>query len=493
MSPRDDFAKSTKRRLAEDAGYRCSHPECRRQTIGPAASGSEPTNLGEAAHITAAAPGGARYDAALTPEERRAEANGIWMCAIHAKQIDSDEEEYTVEKLREWKAKAKADAFDALTSGRVVLPEGILAVDAEVLDRLGLKDIDIEALTKLLHNAARADITGFKASPGWPVHAVALSLRRKNSNAPEFEVPGLANAIEAMREITLIAPPGTGKSTTCVQLAEAILDRDKMVAVLVLLNEWSTQPWGLLESLTHRRPYRGNREQDFQALAEHGRLALILDGWNELDPTARRRAIGEVGGLQRELPLLRLVVSTRLQAVDVPLGGPAIELQPLSDKQQMEIARAVGGAAGERLLDQAWRQSGLRELVSIPLFLTALLRTTHGDVPETKEEVLRLFLEANEKSPKNAHALRDGLFGLHTPVLQEVAYCVVPGSPKCGIHPLLRPAMGPQGRTLWRGRDRSPNFSRRFPTRRAARPSCSNVAGRMGSFVPLAPTPARPR
>src|SRR5271165_1271101 len=80
-----------------------------------------------------------------------------------------------------------------------------------------------------------------------------------------------------------------------------------------------------------------------------------------------------------------------------------------------------------------------------------------------------------------------------TKSLLEVAYCVVPGPPKCGIQPLLRPAMGLQGRTLWRGRDRSPNFSRRFPTRRAARPSCSNVAGRMDSFVPLAATPARPR
>jgi len=387
MSARDDFSKPTKRRLAEDAGYRCSHPECRRPTIGPAASGSEPTNLGEAAHITAAAPGGARYDSSLSSEERRAEANGIWMCAVHAKQVDSDEKEYTVGKLREWKAKAKADALDALTSGRLVLPEGILAVDAEVLDRLGLKDTDVASLTKRLQNAARADVDGFKASAGWPVHAVALNLRSRGGDAPAFAVLGLANAIGATREATLIAPPGTGKSTTCLQLAEAILDRDKMVAVLVLLNEWSAQPWGLLESVTHRRHYRNNREQDFQALAEHGRLALILDGWNELDPASRRRASAEIGRLQRDLPLLRIVVSTRLQAVDVPLGGPAIEIQPLSDKQQMEIARAIGGMAGERLLDQAWRQSGLRELVSIPLFLTALLRATHGKIPETKEEV----------------------------------------------------------------------------------------------------------
>ncbi len=75
----------------------------------------------------------------------------------------------------------------------------------------------------------------------------------------------------------------------------------------------------------------------------------------------------------------------------------------------------------------------------------------------------------------------------------DAAYCVVPGLPKCGIRPLLRPAVGLQGNTLWRGRDRSPNFSRRFPTRRVARPSCSNGAGRMGSFVRLVAPRARPR
>jgi hypothetical protein len=418
MSARDDFSKPTRRRLAEDVGYRCSHPECRRQTIGPAASGSKPTNLGEAAHITAAAPGGARYDPALSSEERRAEANGVWMCALHAKQVDSDEKEYTVEKLRKWKAEAKAEALDALTSGRLVLPVGILAIDADLLDRLGLKDSDIEALTTRLKNAARADIDGFKALPGWPVHAVHLNLRRRGSGALAFAASGLANAIETIREATVIAPPGTGKSTTCVQLVDAVLDRESMVAVLIPLNEWR---WGLLESVSHRRPYRGTREQDFQALAEHGRLGLVLDGWNELDPDSRRRAAAEIGRLQRELPFLRLVVSTRLQAVDVPLGGLALEIQSLSDEQQVEIARAIAGAQGEKLLDQVRRQSGLRELVGIPLFLTALLRAPRGEMPGTKEEVLRLFMEANEKSPRNAAALRDGLYGLHTEVLKGLA------------------------------------------------------------------------
>ena len=58
--------------------------------------------------------------------------------------------------------------------------------------------------------------------------------------------------------------------------------------------------------------------------------------------------------------------------------------------------------------------------------------------------------------------------------------------------PVEVPAVGTPGNTRWRGRVRSPSFSRRFPTRRAARPSCSNGAGdaaassRRFAVVPLA-------
>lgn len=421
MPARDEFTPATKRRLAQRAGYLCSHPECRRPTIGADASGDGTINLGEAAHITAAAQGGPRYDPFLSSEERRSQANGIWMCALHAKEVDSDEKEFTVERLREWKNKAEAGAFDALTTGKLVLPQGILAVDAEVLERLGLKDTDIGRLTERLKVAARADIDAFKALPGWPVHAVTLNLQTAGSGAPAFDITACVSAIEASREITIVAPPGTGKSTTCVQLVEALLGRDDMVAALILLNEWSAQSHGLLESLTHRAPHRGTREQDLQALAAHGRLALVLDAWNELDPASRRRATAEIGRLQRETPLLQLIVSTRRQALDVPLTGPKVEIQPLSDVQQLEIARAIGGDAGEKLLDQVWRQAGLRDLISIPLYLTALLQAPHGAMPDTKEEVLRLFIEANEKSPKNATALRDGFYDLHGEVLRGLA------------------------------------------------------------------------
>src|SRR5579862_2545255 len=71
---RDDFNQKTKSLIAGKAGYRCSNPECR--TIGSDAAQTGITNLGVAAHVTAAAAGGPRFEPTLTPEERCHESNG---------------------------------------------------------------------------------------------------------------------------------------------------------------------------------------------------------------------------------------------------------------------------------------------------------------------------------------------------------------------------------------------------------------------------------
>jgi hypothetical protein len=103
---RDDFSRSVVDRLAKRVGMRCSCPDCRMPTSGPDGDGGV-TNIGVAAHITAASPGGARYDEALTSEIRSGIANGIWLCQTHAKLIDDDELSYTPAVLREWKETAE--------------------------------------------------------------------------------------------------------------------------------------------------------------------------------------------------------------------------------------------------------------------------------------------------------------------------------------------------------------------------------------------------
>lgn len=103
---RDDFSRSVIDRLAKRAGMKCSCPDCRLPTAGPDGDGGV-TNVGVAAHISAASPGGARYDETLIPEMRSDISNGIWLCQTHAKLIDDDELTYTPSVLRDWKDTAE--------------------------------------------------------------------------------------------------------------------------------------------------------------------------------------------------------------------------------------------------------------------------------------------------------------------------------------------------------------------------------------------------
>ena len=107
---RHDFSTSAKDLLASRVGFKCSNPGCRQPTSGPRKDPSGAVNVGVAAHITAAAPGGPRYNADLTPEKRSSAANGIWLCQNDAKLIDNDVDQYSVDCLRRWKIQAEEAA-----------------------------------------------------------------------------------------------------------------------------------------------------------------------------------------------------------------------------------------------------------------------------------------------------------------------------------------------------------------------------------------------
>ena len=80
MIMRDDFSQKTKDTLSERVGGKCSNPNCRRETKGPHSDAQKRVSIGQAAHITAAAPGGPRYDPNLTPDQRKDIDNAIWLC-----------------------------------------------------------------------------------------------------------------------------------------------------------------------------------------------------------------------------------------------------------------------------------------------------------------------------------------------------------------------------------------------------------------------------
>jgi hypothetical protein len=102
---RDDFDKPTVDALGKRAAFICSDPECRVHTLSPSLEDdSKFIYIGIAAHITAAAKGGARYDQSLSSEQRKSIENAIFLCSNCANKIDKNNGiDFPVELLKEWK------------------------------------------------------------------------------------------------------------------------------------------------------------------------------------------------------------------------------------------------------------------------------------------------------------------------------------------------------------------------------------------------------
>lgn len=115
---RDDFSSNIKSTLAARTGHACSNPDCRAITSGPQADEQRATNVGVAAHITAATAGGPRFDPNLSSEQRSGMVNGIWLCQNCAHEIDTDKSRYSVAVLYHWKLKAEHAAHQELGKPR---------------------------------------------------------------------------------------------------------------------------------------------------------------------------------------------------------------------------------------------------------------------------------------------------------------------------------------------------------------------------------------
>ena len=100
-----------KAELAAEAGYRCANPVCLAPTHAAGSTKLGVGKVGEAAHISAAAEGYARWQPGMDPAVRKSAANGIWLCDVHAREIDVDEHRFTMSLLHGWKRRARQRAL----------------------------------------------------------------------------------------------------------------------------------------------------------------------------------------------------------------------------------------------------------------------------------------------------------------------------------------------------------------------------------------------
>lgn len=312
-----------------------------------------------------------------------------------------------------------------LFNATVVKKINKIALDSEAIAKhLGLiEQGDIKPVLEKIINAGKEDISKFKCLAGWPVYPLELSFTiRDKEKETKADIQGLSDLLITSYEMSTLSPPGYGKTTSLIQLTEHLLIKGISAAVYIPLSEWSESSETLINSVIRRPSYQGMSEFDFNLLSQKGCLTLLLDGWNEVDSATKKRFIIEKKRLKREFPHLRFVISSRQRELDTPIIGPTVTVEPLSEGKQVELARVLRGDDGVEIVEHALLTKGLSDLVGIPLYLTALLKNADGgSLPETKEELLRLFVQEHELDSEKAESLRSSLSGYHRELLVALA------------------------------------------------------------------------
>jgi hypothetical protein len=224
--------------------------------------------------------------------------------------------------------------------------------------------------------------------------------------------------------LLILGEPGSGKTTTLLDLARVLLDSagddiKERVPVVVNLSSWKKQP--LIEWLSGElsEKYRVPRKIA-KSWLQNNYLLPLLDGLDEVETTLQPGCVAEINRFIEEFNPSGIVVCCRLNEYRwlperLKLNG-AIRLEPLSKDEVAEYF-AKGGAELAGLRKAVDTDPVLQELTQTPLMLSVMslayqgigydeLATQKGDsAQEYRKQIFRLYVEQMfQRKGKTSHA-----------------------------------------------------------------------------------------
>ncbi len=237
----------------------------------------------------------------------------------------------------------------------------------------------------------------------------------------------ITDLLEHGAAITIRGDPGGGKTTTLLQIATRMIERDGgRVPIYIDLPSWFLQGGDLVGHLGRRQEFLAAdlSEAKIARFLASGRCALFLNGWNEIQGTRRETAHQALLAIRRDFPATALVLASR-PADDLPNVSSAVyDLQGITHQQRNQYLRRRFGDTATRLIDMLERDVGLSRMTRNPLILDAVATSfeSDGTLPRTRTDAIRASLSILEQSTDHAPALQHGAVqGQETEFLAVIA------------------------------------------------------------------------
>jgi DNA polymerase III delta prime subunit len=223
----------------------------------------------------------------------------------------------------------------------------------------------------------------------------------------------VSSLYDATGLLLILGEPGSGKTTTLLDLAQTLLERagndiKERVAVVLNLSSWKKkQPLAEWMSVELSEKYRVPR-RIARLWLQRDYLIPLLDGLDEVETSIQPGCVAAINSFIEESNPSGLVVCCRLNEyrwlpARLKLNG-AIRIEPLSEGQVDEYLSG-GGAELAMLREAVKTDETLKELIETPLMLNVMslaLQGTSGDqliaqkgysIEERRKQIFRLYID----------------------------------------------------------------------------------------------------
>jgi predicted NACHT family NTPase len=253
-------------------------------------------------------------------------------------------------------------------------------------------------------------IQGLQMQPGMVVNPFGESVQESHQSphtlSPQTSIIQVYDRVNG--RLLISGEPGAGKTTLLLELARELLDRaqvdeTRQLPVVFHLSSWAEKRQSLADWLVEelQRKYCVQKELARESIAANY-LLLLLDGLDEVAPSARAACIEAINSYQKEHGPCPMVVCSRKEEYlasrqRVELNN-AVMVLPLTQEQIDAYLRSMGEQM-EAVRMALQHDVTLHELTTAPLMLNIVTRAYQGRpvedllVEETPDTNLRSVVE----------------------------------------------------------------------------------------------------
>lgn len=283
-----------------------------------------------------------------------------------------------------------------------------------------------------LNSLAEAFIKSGRTTWGLPDFIAPFSLEAlevESEKESAIETPQILAEIQTRSRLVMMGEGGIGKTTFLLRLAAQCVEQKKsFVPLFIDASEWAQSNSEILTFSSNRTAAQMQHlsATDLAWFAKAGRIALFINGWNEIPSVLKPHAqskLNEFLGAAPEVPVV--VVSRSSNDAGNLSSAKLIRVRGITWNGQQEIIRKeLGEETGHTLTELLERDILLAQAARSPLILRGLISQAKNgqQVSNVTLDLLGAVVqELEERAAYKAVLAAEPLYGYQTAYLQELA------------------------------------------------------------------------